>query len=667
MRKLYCLLFLFFSIAATTKAQDIANFTFTIHPGNHVSFHNTSTVTDTAIKKAHWSFGDGTGTTTRALGNAEHHYASPGTYTVCLKIYKYSNSITNPILTAEICKTLVLQNTAADSCRANFESQNTTLPLKKLFIAQPWHNNNKRPEKICWTFGDGTDTCITYNPLQPHNYAVYHQYTQPGNYNVCVKIKYQGGCEASVCKITHVGTPGTVPDSCRADFETDALTTSPLTRKFTAIPWHNLQKKPVKICWDFGDGKDTCIQYPTIANVPYSVTHTYAQPGNYNVCVKILYAGGCEATKCKPAQVGITDSCRADFEIDGIASSLRTKKFTAIPWHNQQKKPVKICWIFGDGSDTCIQYSNTFAGPYTVMHTYAQPGQYNVCVKILYAGGCEASKCKTVSIPPTPSNDTCKVEIHELATSSSLLLRHFIATPSPNRRPEKICWTFGDGRDTCINLPNPVSPQSLTISHLYPAPGVYRVCVKIIYAGGCIATSCKEIVIRPINGICGGYMIDSLTGPKTVSLKGFGIHPANDHVVTYRWTFGDGTAASGQNVTHTYNQPGSYEVCLMIKTNRGCETKICKRIVIAGTNQPSLQLSPNPVINNLHALFISTRNEQVNISIFSVNGLMVRSYVRNATIGANNWDFDVASLPTGIYSVIVSSPNQLANAIFFKQ
>ena len=86
------------------------------------------------------------------------------------------------------------------------------------------------------------------------------------------------------------------------------------------------------------------------------------------------------------------DTCRANFEISNAASSPLTKKFTAIPWHSEQKRPVYICWKFGDGTDTCIQYSNTNPGPYTVVHHYQQPGNYEVCVKIVYAGGCESRK-----------------------------------------------------------------------------------------------------------------------------------------------------------------------------------------------------------------------------------------------------------------------------------
>ena len=62
------------------------------------------------------------------------------------------------------------------------------------------------------------------------------------------------------------------------------------------------------------------------------------------------------------------ETCRADFEVSNLSSSLLAKKFTAIPWHSEQKRPVLICWKFGDGTDTCIQYSNTNPGPYSVIH-----------------------------------------------------------------------------------------------------------------------------------------------------------------------------------------------------------------------------------------------------------------------------------------------------------
>jgi len=122
----------------------------------------------------------------------------------------------------------------------------------------------------------------------------------------------------------------------------------------------------------------------------------------------------------------------------------------------------------------------------------------------------------------------------------------------------------------------------------------------------------------------------------------------------------------GPEVTHIYNYPGTFEVCVTIKTLRGCVTHICKPLIVPGNEQSVLQLTPNPVITVLHVLFYSTHTEPVNIKIVNANGVIVRNYVRNASMGSNNWDLDLATLLPGVYTLVVQSPNQLSSAIFIK-
>jgi len=161
--------------------------------------------------------------------------------------------------------------------------------------------------------------------------------------------------------------------------------------------------------------------------------------------------------------------------------------------------------------------------------------------------------------------------------------------------------------------------------------------------------------------------MDSLLAPATYRFKGTGVQTPADLLLSYNWPFVDGSSASGQVVNHAYTAPGNYNVCLVIKTSSGCETRICKRHIVPGVNVPQLILTPNPVVNNLHAVFTSQRAENVTIKIYNANGLLVRSYTKSASAGINNWDFDAATLTTGIYSAIVQSTLQFATAIFFKQ
>jgi hypothetical protein len=127
------------------------------------------------------------------------------------------------------------------------------------------------------------------------------------------------------------------------------------------------------ICWNFGDGRDTCINYTENYAGAYAVSHRYSQPDQYEVCIKITYFGGCESYKCK--QINVGEFCRTDFEkllVNTTADPL-VAYFKAVPFHSQDKKPKTICWRFGDGRDTCINYPENFTGAYAIRHEYDHP------------------------------------------------------------------------------------------------------------------------------------------------------------------------------------------------------------------------------------------------------------------------------------------------------
>lgn len=578
MRKIYFLLASFFcGLFSNAQSTNQVSFTFSVNtPNNVVTFTNTSILQpDSLPKRAFWNFGDGNKAVVSALSNVTHQYTNAGTYTVCLRIFRYNNANwSDSTLLGEVCKNVTIQQT----CTAGFQWADsiTTNPLAHYvkFYGFGNSNNNKPIREVCWNFGDGTDTCIQVVPGTVPPMNVVHKYSQNGTYNACIRIKYDGGCVAEKCNTIVLNGPS-LADSCTANYMVQPNLAMPLARKFFAQPWHNKGKKPVRICWTFGDGKDTCVQYPANYTGDYWVQHNYSQYGNYEVCVIIKYDGGCEKRKCSLIQVN----------------------------------------------------------------------------------------------SPTPPQDSCRMELNEAAVNVSSLERKFYVGLMSNRVAEKICWTFGDGTDTCVILSNPVNPQQLMISHRYPAPGNYTVCAKVFYAGGCIVQRCRQVSVSlPHTNICGGYVTDSAISTNTIRFKATAILAPNDNVTSYGWLFGDGTSGTGQTVSHTYAATGRYNVCLVIRTASGCETKICKPLSVAGNNQPQLVLMPNPVTTVLNAIFHSTLQQQVTVKIFNANGIMVRSYVRSAVVGANNWNFsDVGTLPTGVYSVVVQSPNQFATAIFFKQ
>jgi PKD repeat protein len=266
----------------------------------------------------------------------------------------------------------------------------------------------------------------------------------------------------------------------------------------------------------------------------------------------------------------------------------------------------------------------------------------------------------------TDNIDTCAVHIFEITSSSVSLTRGFYFSSLNNNRPTHICWNFGDGTDTCLHIETNATEIPFSIKHTYAAPGVYRTCIKVLFANGCGASDCHEVAIRTFSDVCGGYYRDSLVNLNTFVFKGFSIHKPDDAVISYWWTFGDGSSGAGEQVTHTYAVAGVNRVCLLINTEKGCETRICNDVKVAGADQTVLQLSPNPVSNVLHASFYSADNESVTIRIINSNGVVVKTYNRAAVVGLNTWEFDTDSLLPGAYSFVVQSVNQFASDIFFK-
>jgi len=618
-------------------------------------------------KQICWIFGDGKDTCINYDESftgtyfVRHEYKDGGSYNVCVKVFYYGGC------EAKNCKLITV--TKPDECKADFERIPENVanhPLLAYYKALAAHNNNKKPKQICWKFGDGKDTCITYPENYTGIYVGRHEYREGGTYEVCVKIIYYGGCEAYSCKKIIVAKP----DECKADFVriTENVVSHPLLAYYKVLTTHNNNKKPKQICWKFGDGKDTCITYPENYTGLYIGRHEYKEKGNYEVCISILYYGGCESKNCKFIQVVSPDDCKAGFERLPVSSTANpmVAYFNALTAHNNNKKPKQICWKFGDGKDTCITYPENFTGNYVVRHEYRESHDYEVCVIIQYYGGCEAKKCGFVKIE---GRGGCIVKISELLTPIIPgLEKGFTASyyTSNNKRPLRICWNFGDGRDTCIELTTATTLNQLSIRHNYHLPGVYKTCVRIVFDGGCVAENCVEVVARPISNNCGGYMTNTLISPRIIKFKAFAVNNPGDPVLSYHWTFGDGSSGDGMEVTHTYKEKNTYEVCLFIKTQSGCETRICKKVMVQDNDKPALQISPNPVVNTMHLLFYSTHTENVNIKIVNAFGVIIRSYTRNAVIGSNNWDFDLGTLTPGTYMIYIQSQNQFISQLFIK-
>jgi PKD repeat protein len=134
-----------------------------------------------------WTFGDGTGSQSMI---ASHHYAQPGTYTVCLTVFKNNNCASTT------CKTItVLPQVNCNNINVTFTYQRDAfMPNKVYFYAI----SNFPILQQKWTI---TRVPVTSNPsvVLYQNNPVY-VFQDTGRYRVCLRAVTLGGCIKETCQ-----------------------------------------------------------------------------------------------------------------------------------------------------------------------------------------------------------------------------------------------------------------------------------------------------------------------------------------------------------------------------------------------------------------------------------------------------------------------------------
>ncbi|MCB9078880.1 MAG: PKD domain-containing protein, partial [Anaerolineaceae bacterium] len=124
-------------------------------------------------------------------------------------------------------------------------------------------------------------------------------------------------------------------------------------------------------------------------------------------------------------------------------------------------------------------------------------------------------------------------------------------------------WEFGDGKEA----------DDKQVNHTYTSPGTYRVRLTVRDSAGLRDRTSVDIDIKeePQPETPPIPVIDGPTAAQvdqTVSFDASRSQAANP-IVSYNWTFGDGTGSTGVNVQHIYRSAGYYNVNLTLVDDKG--------------------------------------------------------------------------------------------------
>ncbi|HQW98069.1 MAG TPA: PKD domain-containing protein [Flavobacteriales bacterium] len=490
-----------------------------------------------------WDFGDGE----QANGLAtEHTYALPGSYTACLTAY-WQNCVDSTCTTVIVDGGVPCAGLEADFIHFTtpngtaFSNTTTGTGLQTTFF---------------WTFGDGSSS----NDAQP-----FHTYAANGVYEACLQVvsifELPGGgvitCVDDTCMTVMIGEPSPCDDLDAGFFASSAGLGVNFANDVIDLSW--------TYQWYFGDGTEG------YGPNPY---HTFPGAGAYQVCLVVsawdpVTQDSCFADHCEMVLISGGNPC------DSLSTCFESIELTAGGYYFENCTGLLpgalFIWDFGDGS--------TING-FHAEHQYDQPGTYTVCL-YAYWQNCADTTCTTITVGATDPCAGLQAGFTWNTTPNGTLFSNGTAGTGFQT---SFIWDFGDGASSSDAQP----------FHTYAANGVYEACLQVISIfelpdGGvitCVDDTCMTVVIgepSPCDDLDAGFFASS---------AGLGVNFANDVITnqwTYLWYFGDDTDGDGPNPYHTYAEPGTYQVCLVVYAwdpiaQDTCFADHCELVIVSGND-----------------------------------------------------------------------------------
>ena len=221
-------------------------------------------------------------------------------------------------------------------------------------------------ETLLWTFGDGSPTSTQVNPT--------HIYDNDGTYNILLHVdKY-------ICE-NDTSMQLTINPLPSPDFDANVFEGClPVDIDFDDLS--NDVAMGAGYEWTFGDG--------ATSNENGNTSHTYTQPGVFDVSLTISNTQRCAETIIKPNLIQANPNPIADFDADPHITTMDTPiiEFNDLSISDSIRNNYE--WIFGDG-DSNSDNGNT-------AHTYTQAGDYTVELRVETINGCWDTTSANVAI-----------------------------------------------------------------------------------------------------------------------------------------------------------------------------------------------------------------------------------------------------------------------------
>ncbi len=287
-------------------------------------------------------------------------------------------------------------------------------------------------------------------------------------------------------------------------------------------------------------------------------------------------------------------------------------------------------WTFGDGGTSTQQNPS---------HFFANPGNYQVCLLVEGYNAALDESCvheichQYVQCGTVTGNFTYQVQ-GQVVT--------FFATGTAQFGQPTYLWTFGDNSQTMTGQ---------VVEHLFPAAGVYQVCLTVLDGNNCSYNICQQVIINSTS--CVGIEASFEFNVNGDEILAQSTSTTNGMPLQYQWALNGVSSTTTNPITEWVNlQPGAYVVCLSVGAMGAiCDTH-CETIVVQG----------NLLCEDFSVSIINMPDELTGSTWLSADfvtgGTGPYTYVWNN--GSTDIMIDVPANIPGLYCVTVYDINQCA-------
>lgn len=319
---------------------------------------------------------------------------------------------------------------------------------------------------------------------------------------------------------------------------------------------------------------------------------------------------------------------------------------------------VSYIWNFGDGT------AATNNAP-SVTHVWANIGPWTVSLTVVDAAGQTDTKSTTVTftpgLPPV-AVITGPAVVDETAAQCGVWTASFSGNSSTDDFGIwKYAWDFGNGRQA----------TGPAVQTTYTAVGTYTVTLTVTDQANQTNATTLAVTVKanalPLPVITGPHLLTVAVATNGLWFGAWnGLASTDDTgICQYNWNFGDGTSATGTQVTHQYGAQGVYPLQLQVTDNGNQSVTATQNVIVVAGNPPVARITAstlNP--EGAQPITLSAASSTSDNGVYSYFWLLPP---RLFTFAGNyldplQWRFANASQDD---KVIITGPNSWGGSYFF--